>query len=86
MLRDDVVESVAAGRFVVHAVRHVDEAIELMTGLPAGDATRADPGTVNGRIVRRLQEYARIRRGEPRGKRRPPPAPARPPAEEDDES
>jgi hypothetical protein len=53
--------------------------------LPAGDATRADPGTVNGRIVRRLQEYARIRRGEPRGtRRRPPPAPARPPAKEDD--
>ncbi len=85
MLRDDVIDAVASGRFVVHAVRHVDEAVELMTGLPAGDATRADPGTVNGRIVRRLQEYARIRRGEPRGKRRQPPAPARPQAEEDGE-
>jgi len=69
MLRDDIVQAVAAGRFTIHAVRHVDEAIEVLTGLPAGDpqaphASRAD--TVNGRIVARLREYARLHGGERR--------------------
>ncbi len=71
MLRDDVVEAVAAGRFAVHAVRHVDEALELMTGLPAGDPLVPSDATVNGRIARRLREYARLRRGAPRVKRAP---------------
>lgn len=65
MLRDDVVDAVAAGRFAVHAVRSVDDALERMTGLPAGDPGLAQADTVNGRIALRLREYARLRRGEP---------------------
>ncbi|UCV01725.1 Lon protease family protein [Dechloromonas denitrificans] len=38
MLKPAVVEAVAARRFRVAAVDHVDQAIELLTGLPAGDA------------------------------------------------
>jgi predicted ATP-dependent protease len=72
MLRDDVIDAVAAGRFAIHAVRGVDDALELMTGLPAGDPDRPSNDTVNGRIARRLREYSRIRRGEPRGVRRRP--------------
>ena len=63
MLRDDVVAAVAAQRFSVHAVRHVDEAIELLTGVPAGDAVSPVPDSVNGRIVARLADYARLRGG-----------------------
>ena len=70
MLRDDVVDAVAAGRFAVHAVRSVDDALERMTGLPAGDPGLAQADTVNGRIALRLREYARLRRGEPRVTRR----------------
>ncbi|MCU0814328.1 MAG: AAA family ATPase [Burkholderiaceae bacterium] len=70
MLRDDVIEAVAAGRFAIHAVRHVDDAVELLTGLPAGDPTQPHADTVNGRIAMRLQEYARLRRGEARVTRR----------------
>jgi predicted ATP-dependent protease len=66
MLRDDVVEAVAAGRFALHAVRTVDEAIELFTGLPSGDAALPGEDTVNGRIAQRLREYLALRRGEPR--------------------
>ncbi len=36
MLDDDVLEAVRAGRFHVWAVRDVDEALELLTGRPAG--------------------------------------------------
>lgn len=38
MLKPAVVEAVAAGRFRIAAVDHVDAAIELLTGLPAGEA------------------------------------------------
>ncbi len=71
MLRDDVIESAAAGRFAIHAVRSVDEAIEVLTGLPAGDALAPARDSVNGRIVARLREYAALQSGKrPFGKRR----------------
>ena len=72
MLRDDVVEAVATGRFAVHAVSSVDDALALMTGLDAGDPSRPSVETVNGRIAHRLAEYARLRRGEPRSIRHHP--------------
>jgi lon-related putative ATP-dependent protease len=59
MLRDDVVESVREGRFHVYSVNTVDEAVELLTGLPAGerqpDGTFPE-GTVNARVDARLRE------------------------------
>jgi hypothetical protein len=54
-------------------VETIDEAIELLTGAVAG---RSEPpwesGSLNGRIARRLDEYAALRRGEPRFRRRRP--------------
>jgi predicted ATP-dependent protease len=66
MLRDDVVQAVAAGRFTLHAVSTVDDALELFTGLPVGDTALPGEDSVNGRIVQRLREYSSLRRGEPR--------------------
>ena len=66
MLREDVVAAVAEGRFALHAVRTVDDALEVLTGLAAGDAGVPSDATVNGRIAKRLREYTTIRRGEPR--------------------
>ena len=58
MLREDVVEAVKAGRFHVHSVTTVDEALELLTGMPAGEK-QADgaypPETINGRVTARLR-------------------------------
>jgi predicted ATP-dependent protease len=71
MLRDDVVAAVAAGRFALRAVTTVDDALELLTGLPAGDPARPREDTVNGRIARRLRAYAMTRQGLPRALRRP---------------
>jgi len=65
MLRPDVVEAVAAGRFHVYPVAHVDQAIELLTGVPAGEPTAAGafpPASVNGRVGRRLREFSELRR------------------------
>jgi len=63
VLRRDVVEAVEAGRFSVYAVHTVDEALELLTGLPAG-ARGPDgqypEGTLFGKVARRLAEMAEI--------------------------
>lgn len=66
MLREEVVEAVRSGRFTVRTVQTVDEALETLTGLPAGDLSDPSGDSVNGRVARRLDEYARLRRGEPR--------------------
>jgi lon-related putative ATP-dependent protease len=61
MLRKDVVEAVAAGKFHVYAVETIDQGIEVLTGTPAGerDASGAFPeGTVNHRVEARLKELA----------------------------
>jgi predicted ATP-dependent protease len=77
MLDERVVAAAADGRFGIHAVRHVDEAIALLTGVPAGEPefTTAGPQhTVNGRVSARLKELAALRREEaPRGPARPRP-------------
>ncbi|MFM8330670.1 MAG: Lon protease family protein [Candidatus Methylumidiphilus sp.] len=53
MLRQDVVEAAGRGRFFVYAVATVDEALALLTGLPAGArdaAGRFLEGSVNGLV------------------------------------
>ncbi|MBK9714319.1 MAG: AAA family ATPase [Kouleothrix sp.] len=61
MLREDVVEAVRAGQFHVWAIETIDEGIELLTGVRAGvrDFEGCFPdNSVNGRIARRLHEFA----------------------------
>jgi lon-related putative ATP-dependent protease len=78
MLRGDVVEACAAGRFHVWPVGDVDEAIELLTGMAAGtpDERGVVPeGTVNYRVAARLIEFSSLRqafaaRSEDRPRRR----------------
>ena len=59
MLRADVVDAAAAGRFSIWPVATVDEALEILTGLPAGDAIGRTatwtPGSVNARVVDGLE-------------------------------
>jgi lon-related putative ATP-dependent protease len=61
MLKHDVVEAVSAGKFHVYPVASIDEGIEILTGVPAGqrDALGQFPeGSINGRVERRLAEFA----------------------------
>jgi lon-related putative ATP-dependent protease len=65
MLRAEVVEACAAGRFAVHAVTTVDEAAALLAGRDAGlrDAQGRFPyGSVNGRVEATLARFAELRR------------------------
>jgi len=62
MLRQDVVDAVAAGKFHIYPIHTVDEGLELLTALPAGE--REPPGgpypegSVNRLVEDRLIELA----------------------------
>jgi predicted ATP-dependent protease len=60
MLREDVVEAVAAKKFSIWSVNTIDEGLEILTGVPAGvrgaDGTFPE-GTVNHRVESRLREF-----------------------------
>ncbi len=74
MLREEVVDAVAEGRFHVYAVEHVDQAVELLTGVPAGvpgTDGRLPPDSVNGRVEARLARFSTIRREFVAGNRAP---------------
>jgi len=65
MLRQDVVDAAAAGRFHIYAVETVDEALELLTGIPVGtpDAEGKLPeGSLSQRVAQRLEHLAELRR------------------------
>jgi len=65
MLRQDVIDAVAAGRFHVHAIATADEGLALLTGLPAGEAAEGGgypPDSCNGRVRERLRALAERRR------------------------
>lgn len=60
MLRHDVVAAAAEGRFRIHAVRTIEEGIELLTGMPAGTRRpdgRFPTGTVYRRVENRLRAF-----------------------------
>jgi lon-related putative ATP-dependent protease len=70
MLRDDVTQAVREGRFHVWSVETIDEGIEVLTGLTAGE--RSAEGnfaehTLNARVERCLRVFASKRRDFLRG-------------------
>lgn len=61
MLRDDVVEAVAAGRFHILPVARVEQGVEILTGAKAGcrDTNgQFEPGTCFALVDQRLREMA----------------------------
>jgi len=61
MLRSDVVEAVAAGQFHIYPIETVDQGIELLTGIPAGERDEEGnypEGTINYLVEKRLAELA----------------------------
>jgi len=61
MLRDDLVEAVAAGKFHIFPVANVEEGIEVLTGVKAGQrdsSGKFEPGTCFALVDHRLREMA----------------------------
>lgn len=64
MLRQDVIDAVAAETFRVYAVDHVDQALGLLTGLPPGEKDENGEfpeDSLNRKIYDRLVEFAGLR-------------------------
>ena len=62
MLRNDVVRAVEEGKFSIWPVSHIDQGIELLTGVPAGGQAPDGSwpqGTINAKIVERLESMAK---------------------------
>ncbi len=65
MLRDDVIDAVAAGKFHVLPVATVEQGIEILTGVRAGQRDaggKFEPGTVFALVDQRLREMAQTLR------------------------
>jgi len=61
MLREDVVEAVRAKKFSVHAVKTIDDGIEILTGVKAGERGaegRYPAATVNRLVEDKLRLFA----------------------------
>jgi predicted ATP-dependent protease len=64
MLRQDVVDAAAAGKFHIYPMETVDDALELLTGMAVGtpDANGMLPeGSLNQRVAQRIKHLAELR-------------------------
>ncbi|HEX8963459.1 MAG TPA: S16 family serine protease, partial [Rhodocyclaceae bacterium] len=64
MLNDEVIAACAEGKFRIWPVDHVDDAIELLTGVPAGtpdDRGIIATGSINYLVAVRLAEMSQLR-------------------------
>ncbi len=60
MLRQDVVEACKSGMFHIYPVSTIDEGIEILTGLPAGERDKNGnypENSINGKVQRKLRQY-----------------------------
>jgi lon-related putative ATP-dependent protease len=70
MLREDVVEAARHRQFAIYPVTTVDEAIEILTGIKAGERgpeRRFPAGTINRLVEDKLKGFAEKARGFTRG-------------------
>jgi lon-related putative ATP-dependent protease len=64
MLKQEVIDAVEAGQFHIYPVEHIDQGIELLTGIPAGERDENGEypeGSINQRVEARLSELAEVR-------------------------
>ena len=66
MLRADVVAAIKEGKFHIYSVRTIDEGLEILTGVTAGERGphgEFPEGTVNGLVEKRLRDLHQSMRG-----------------------
>ena len=65
MLRADIVEACRQGKFAIYSIAHIDEGIEVLTGVAAGvrgDDGQFAPGSINRLVEDKLKAFAEMRR------------------------
>jgi predicted ATP-dependent protease len=63
MLKYDVLKEVDAGKFAIYPVRHITEALELLTGIKTGNRRKDGsftPDSLYHKVDRRLAEMGRL--------------------------
>ena len=63
MLDDEIIEAVKEGKFNIYAVKTIDEGIEVLSGVPAGQKDEKGNypfGTINYLVQNKLDKYANI--------------------------
>ncbi|WP_027187254.1 Lon protease family protein [Desulfovibrio cuneatus] len=63
MLHEDVINAVKAGKFRIYPVEHITQALELLTGVPAGRLNKDGKytkGSLYAKVDERLKELARL--------------------------
>ena len=63
MLKEEVVEAIKEGRFHIYPVKTIDEGVEVLTGLKAGERQpdgTYEEGTIHGLAQERLKEMAEL--------------------------
>jgi predicted ATP-dependent protease len=61
MLKEEIVEAVKSGKFHIYSVKTIDEGIEILTGVKAGERREDgtfESGTVNYGVDKHLKEMA----------------------------
>lgn len=60
MLKDEIIEAVRNERFHIYAINHIEEGMELLSGVPAGEADENGEypsDSIFGLVDKKLQEY-----------------------------
>ena len=78
MLKKEVIDAVKEGKFAIYPIEHVDEGLEILTGMEVGlrdSSGRFPEGTLNDLAEKRLSELAKglkeFRKPAPESKRLP---------------
>ncbi|MGK7369185.1 MAG: hypothetical protein ACNS64_03130, partial [Candidatus Halalkalibacterium sp. M3_1C_030] len=65
MLRSDILEAVENDKFHIYSMEHIDEGLELLTGMDVGKVQEDGSypeGTVNHKIMSKLDQLAEKRK------------------------
>lgn len=66
MIRQDVIDAVAAGQFHIHAIRTIDEALEILMARPVGELNkkgRYTKGSIYAAVMEQLEYWQAIEDG-----------------------
>lgn len=65
LLRKDVIDAVEQEKFFIYPVMHFEQALEILTGLPAGKKLSDgsyENNSINDHVVKSLSQYAQLRK------------------------
>ena len=60
VLKDEVIEAVKEGKFHIYPITHVDEGIEILTGVPEEEKdkdNKYDDNTIHGKVHAKLKAF-----------------------------